>query len=69
MVGWSRRNREASERRARWWATLSDEEKAEYNRRAAEQDERFFAFCRVFFPVMIGTLLLIVALHALAGSR
>ena len=27
MVGWSRRNAESRERRARWWASLSDEER------------------------------------------
>lgn len=27
MVGWSRRNAEDRERRARWWASLSDEER------------------------------------------
>lgn len=27
MVGWTRRSRESDERRARWWASLSDEER------------------------------------------
>lgn len=27
MVGWSRRSRESDERRARWWASLTNEER------------------------------------------
>ena len=27
MVGWSRRNKESAERRARWWASLTEEER------------------------------------------
>jgi hypothetical protein len=27
MVGWSRRNTESRRRRARWWASLSEDEK------------------------------------------
>lgn len=58
MVGWSRRNAEASARRARWWATLTEEERAAVRAREAASD-------RVAIPILVG--LMSVALFALAG--
>jgi hypothetical protein len=43
MVGWSRRNSEASERNRRfheWWKTLSEEEKEQYRKEQEEQNKR-----------------------------
>jgi hypothetical protein len=40
MVGWSRRSRESDERRARWWASLSDEEREMENFLSAVNEPR-----------------------------
>lgn len=53
MVGWSRRNSESRKRFNRWWATLTPEQKAAYERREAETDRKFFRFCWFFFPIAI----------------
>lgn len=53
MIGWSRRSREDSERRARWWATLTEEQKRRYNERQAEVDRKFFMFAKVVLPILL----------------
>lgn len=41
MVGWTRRNSESARRRALWYASLTEEERAEYHRQSYESDRRF----------------------------
>jgi len=60
MVGWSRRNAESRARRARWWASLTEEEKRRVRVREAESDRKFFLFCKFFFPAMLLLLLLTI---------
>ncbi len=38
MVGWSRRGREDSERRGRWWASLTPQQRAESRLRQGRED-------------------------------
>lgn len=50
MVGWSRRNRESSERRQRWWNSLTPEQKEQARAREAAFDRKL---------AQVGTLFLI----------
>ncbi len=60
MVGWSRRSAESRERRRRWWASLSDEEKFAILRREAKVD-------RIMLPVLGG--LAVISLIAFLWLR
>lgn len=51
MVGWSRRNRESSERRRRWWNSLTPEQRKAAKIREAEFDRSL---------AKIGTIVLVV---------
>jgi hypothetical protein len=48
MIGWSSRNSRYREHRARWWASLTEDQKALERRRSAEEDRWFFGtlFCQ-----------------------
>lgn len=61
MVGWSRRNAESAERRRRWWASLTNEEKALESRRMKVEDRVFF----YGFAVILLLLCLMLALMPL----
>lgn len=66
MVGWSRRNRESSQRRARhvrWWATLTEAEKVEYRAKQEAQravEMRTFKWVFAVWFLIAGTLLTLI---------
>jgi len=49
MVGWSRRSRESSERRRRWWNSLTEEQKADALIREAAGDKTIMKWVLAFF--------------------
>lgn len=53
MVGWSRRNREASERRSRYLASLTEEQRKNLMIREAESDRKFFRGFAIFLVCLI----------------
>lgn len=56
MVGWSRRNSESAERRRRWWASLTDEEKAfEVKREKVGDRVLYYAFA-IILVLLLGAL-------------
>lgn len=58
MVGWSRRNSEASERRRRWWATLNEEQRAEVIKREHEFDVKLLKGISIAFVCFLLFLLI-----------
>lgn len=56
MIGHSGRNERDRQRYNRWWATLSEDQKAKYNRKMKEQDCLFGWY---FFPSMVPTAIFI----------
>ncbi len=61
MVGWSRRSRESSERRERfyrWYGSLSEKEKADYEEREAARRAREMKIANKGFAVFGFVLLL-----------
>ncbi len=61
MVGWSRRARKSSERRERWWNSLSEEEKAKWlaNKPARDaREKKLLLICvPAFFLLYLGFIL------------
>jgi hypothetical protein len=55
MVGWTHRNTESNQRRARWWASLSEEEKKVALAEQAKDDR---------IAILLLTVLALVALIA-----
>lgn len=52
MIGWSRRSTESNRRRAAWWASLTEEQKALERRREAVSDRWFFRIIAGIFLYM-----------------
>lgn len=65
MVGWTRRNREASERLDAWWKEATPRERAEYSAARARESTWVTRFLVVW--VTIGWLLLLA--HAMLNAR
>ena len=61
MVGWSRRNRESSERRQRWWNSLTEEQKAAARKREAEFDRKLGKIGTVILIGLVFAYLLVEA--------
>ena len=59
MIGWSRRNAEASRRRQRWLATLTPEERSLEERYQKEVAKRFFILCPAFGLLAMGLICLV----------
>jgi len=53
MVGWSRRSRESDERRAAWWASLTEDERAAETLREAEIDRRLSAVLAALWALIM----------------
>jgi hypothetical protein len=53
MVGWTRRNRESSERRAKWWAILSEEQKQQWQADQPRRDACERKIFRVVLPICL----------------
>lgn len=53
MVGWSRRNSESRRRRARWWASLTPEQRQRVSEREAEFDKKLM-WGLAIFCVLLG---------------
>jgi hypothetical protein len=53
MVGWSRRSREASIRRHRWWNSLTEEEKVTARAQEKAYDKVVMRWMLAFFGIPI----------------
>lgn len=53
MVGWTRRNAEDAKRRKKWWASLSEEQKAEIHKRDEASDLYWVPKLKVILVVLL----------------
>lgn len=53
MVGWTRRNREDSERRERWWNSLTEEQKQQWIADKPKRDAADRKILFVFVPLFV----------------